>query len=76
MREGYHRLNYLQMEMRDNSIIRLANNGVKHKIIAMQVGMEPAGVEARLQKLRQEGKLQRKGGYCNGIKKQTYATED
>ncbi len=59
---GYHRLSSKLMAERDNVIIYLANQGIKHKIIAHQVRMAPSGVETRLQKLRLEGKLAPVGG--------------
>ena len=57
MCEGYHRLNEQQRDERDQTIISLVIVGIKHKDIAYRVGMAPAGVESRLQKLREEGKL-------------------
>lgn len=62
MADGYHRLPSQLMEERDDEIIRLVKRGIRHKIIAMRVGLEPAGVEARLQTLRQRGKLPLAGG--------------
>ena len=58
MAGGYHRLSPQLMEERDNVIINLVKEGLKHKIIACQVRMAPAAIEARLQKLRLEGKLE------------------
>ncbi len=57
MPDGYHRLNPVIMEQRDNVIIHLVRLGLRHKLIANQVRMAPSGVETRLQKLRLEGKL-------------------
>lgn len=62
MSGGYHRLSPQLMAERDKVIIRLASEGVKHKIIALHVRMQPTGVETRLQKLREEGKLPAAGG--------------
>ena len=62
MAGGYHRLSPEMMEERDNVIIRLARQGLRHKIIAGQVRMAPSWFEARLQKLREEGKLAAVGG--------------
>ncbi|KKM97012.1 hypothetical protein LCGC14_1172460 [marine sediment metagenome] len=62
MAEGYHRLCEQLMKERDNQIILLVKAGVRHKSIACQVGMQPAGIEARLHKLREEGKLPVAGG--------------
>ena len=59
---GYHRLNSKLMEERDSLIIRLAGEGLRHKVIAHQVRMAPSGLETRLQKLREDGKLQVAGG--------------
>jgi len=47
---------------RDNVIIHLVKQGLRHKLIAHQVRMEVAGVESRLQKLRLQGKLIPEGG--------------
>jgi DNA-binding NarL/FixJ family response regulator len=62
MSDGYHRLSAEEMDARDQVIIRLLNCGVKHKHIAMQVGLGHAGIESRLQKLREMGKLPVAGG--------------
>ena len=62
MATGYHRLDAKLMARRDEEIICLMNLGVRHKIIAYQVRMEPSGFETRLHKLRLDGKLPPAGG--------------
>lgn len=61
MAGGYHRLSPELMVERDKVIICLMQQGIKHKNIASHVRM-PSGIEARLQKLRLEGKLAPVGG--------------
>jgi len=66
MGEGYHRLCSQLMAVRDDEIIRLVNDGVKHYVIAFQVGLQPTGMATRLHKLRELGKLPAARGKKDG----------
>lgn len=57
MGDGYRRLCPTEMEKRDDEIIKLLKHGIRHKYIAQRVRMQPGGLEMRLKKLRQEGKI-------------------
>lgn len=57
MGEGYHRLRPDEMQKRDELIVELAEMGIGQKYIAERVGMQPDGLQMRLRKLRQEGKI-------------------
>ena len=71
MREGYHRLSATLIEDRDEKIIRLVQDGLRHKVIAHRVGLKLAGLQARLQKLREEGKLLSRRRGDEGSEKET-----